>query len=280
MATTDAIASTAAASTLASTTQATNPSKAKLDGAKLAGDFNSFLKLLTTQLQNQDPTAPLDTNQFTNQLVLFSQVEQQLQTNKNLETLITDSSASSVQQGLGYIGKAVDAAGDKGVLTGKSAVFAYSLPQDAQSVDVSILDDTGQAVFSGTGAKKAGKNLVVWDGVNSFNGANMPDGTYQIVITAKDAKEEKIDATTYTTGRVTAAELDKDGNTILNIGDTKVPLKDVVAVRDIPVDNAASDTANSSGTGTTSGTTTSGTTTSGTGTSGTGTTTGTTTSGA
>ena len=246
MATTDAIASTAA-STLASTTQATNPSKSKLDGAKLAGDFDSFLKLLTTQLQNQDPTAPLDTNQFTNQLVLFSQVEQQLQTNKNLETLIGDSSSSGIQQGLGYIGKAVDAAGDKGVLTDKSAVFAYSLPQGAATVDVSILDGTGQAVFSGTGAKTAGKNLVVWDGINSFTGAAMPDGTYQIVVTAKDAKQEKIDATTYTTGRVTAAELDTDGSTILSIGDTKVAVKDVVAVRDIP-DSSSSSTSNTSGT--------------------------------
>lgn len=230
MAVTDAVANT-----LASTTQTSNPSKAKLDGAKLAGDFSSFLKLLTTQLQNQDPTAPLDTNQFTNQLVLFSQVEQQLQTNKNLEKLIGDSSATGIQQGLGYIGKAVDAVGDKGVLADKNAVFAYSLPQDANTVDVSILDGTGQPVFSGTGSKKAGKNLVVWDGVNSFNGNTMPDGTYQIVVTAKDIKEEKIAATTYTTGRVTSSELDADGNTVLNIGSAKVPINDVVAVRDIPV---------------------------------------------
>ena len=61
----------------------------------------------------------------------------------------------------------------------------------------------------------------------------MPNGTYQIVVTAKDGKEEKIDATTYTTGRVTSAELDSNGSTILNIGDTKVAVKDVVAVREI-----------------------------------------------
>jgi flagellar basal-body rod modification protein FlgD len=228
---TDAIGS---ALGLGLTKQATNPAKSEIDGAKLADDFSSFLKLLTTQLQNQDPTEPLDTNEFTNQLVLFSGVEQQLATNKNLEKLVAASSTTGIQQGLGYIGKAIDAVGNKGVLVDKSAVFAYELPKNASTVDVSIVDATGRAVFSGTGSKQEGKNLVVWDGVNSFTQQAMADGTYQIVVNAKDFKNEKIEVKTYTTGRVTSTELDKDGNTVLNVGNAKIPVGDVLAVREIP----------------------------------------------
>jgi flagellar basal-body rod modification protein FlgD len=221
-----------------------NPPKTSIDGAKLADDFESFLKLLTTQLQNQDPTAPLDTNEFTNQLVLFSGVEQQLATNKNLEKLVAASTATGIQQGLGYIGKAIDAVGDKGVLVDKTAVFAYELPQNAATVDVSIVDSTGRAVFSGTGSKQTGKNLVVWDGVNSFTGKTMEPGTYQIVVNAKGFKDEKISVKTFTTGRVTSTELDANGNTVLNVGTEKVPVANVLTVREIPTtNNTKSDTA-------------------------------------
>jgi flagellar basal-body rod modification protein FlgD len=220
-------------STLGLIKQDTNPSKSDIDGKKLASDFQSFLKLLTTQLQNQDPTEPLDTNEFTNQLVLFSGVEQQLATNTNLEKLVA-ATAGGIQQGLGYIGKAVDAPGNKGVLVDGNAVFAYELPTDANTVEVSILDARGQSVFSGNGAKNAGKNLVVWDGINSFNQKAMPNGTYQVVVKAKNFKEEDIEVTTLTTGRVTSTETDKDGNTLLSIGSEKLNVKDILAVREIP----------------------------------------------
>jgi flagellar basal-body rod modification protein FlgD len=228
MPTTDAIGST-----LGLTKKDVNPPKSEIDGKKIASDFQSFLRLLTTQLQNQDPTEPLDTNEFTNQLVLFSGVEQQLATNTNLEKLVA-ATAGGIQQGLGYIGKAVDAPGNKGVLVDGNAVFAYELPADAEKVEVSILDSRGQVVFSGNGAKKAGKNLVVWDGVNSLNQKAMPEGTYQIAVKAKNFKDEDIEVTTLTTGRVTSAEGDKDGNTLLSIGSEKINVKDILTVREIP----------------------------------------------
>ena len=62
---------------------------------QLSGNFSTFLNLLTTQLKNQDPTSPMDTNQFTQQLVMYSQVEQQIQSNSNLKTLIAQGQSSA-----------------------------------------------------------------------------------------------------------------------------------------------------------------------------------------
>ncbi len=210
-----------------------NPSRAELDAQKLADDFDDFLLLLTTQLENQDPTEPLDTNEFTQQLVMFASVEQQVATNSNIEQLVEATVASGVQQSLGYIGKAIEAVGDKGVLADGQAVFAYELPQTATRVDVSILNSGGQVVFSGAGSTDAGRNTVLWDGINSFNSQQMPDGTYQIVVSARGTGDSELDVTTFTTGRVTSAEVDAEGQTLLTVGTTKVPVSDVRAVREI-----------------------------------------------
>src|SRR6202161_621777 len=114
------------------TTPTSNASTAQAAGdvgsQQLAGNFNTFLTLLTTQLQNQDPTSPLDTNQFTSQLVQFSQLEQQLDTNANLQTLISGQTTSTVGTAIGYIGHTVEASGGNFVLDGTSSdTLSYNL---------------------------------------------------------------------------------------------------------------------------------------------------------
>src|ERR1700754_3604547 len=79
------------------------------DTSTIAGNFDTFLSLLTTQLQNQNPLDPLDTNQFTSQLVQFSSVEQQLKTNDFLEALLLSNGNAASSQAVGYIGKEVTA---------------------------------------------------------------------------------------------------------------------------------------------------------------------------
>src|ERR1700675_2201733 len=89
-------------------TATSNTSTAQAAGAvgsqQLAGNFDTFLKLLTTQLQNQDPLSPLDTNQFTQQLVEFASVEQQVNMNSNLQTLISMQQSSESLQALQLVG--------------------------------------------------------------------------------------------------------------------------------------------------------------------------------
>src|SRR6202041_3271697 len=106
--------STASAATTASTQQ-------------IAGNFDTFLQLLTTQLQNQDPLSPMDTSQFTQQLVEYSQVEQQIDSNTNLQTLISQGTSQSAAYATSYLGKTVTVSGGEGSLTNGEAQWTYNL---------------------------------------------------------------------------------------------------------------------------------------------------------
>jgi flagellar basal-body rod modification protein FlgD len=215
-----------------------NPAKSETDRARIADDFQQFLLLLTTQLENQDPTEPLDTNEFTAQLVQFAGVEQQLATNSNLEKMINLAQQSRIESGVAYIGKAIDSEGNAGFLVNNRAAFVYELPNTAKEVRVSIMNESNQVVFSGTGSTIRGKNLVSWDGVGNIgaaNGRQLPSGLYYISVraTGQDGKE-MTGTKTYTTGRVTAANFDKDGNLNLEVGTLSIPADKVLAVREIP----------------------------------------------
>jgi flagellar basal-body rod modification protein FlgD len=226
-------------------------SKADAAAVSLGNDLNTFLKLLTTQLNNQDPTEPLDTNQMTQQLVSLSGVEQSIATNKNLEKMLALLQTSQLDTAVSYIGKSVEAEGNKGMLQGGQAEFAYDLPAGATAATITITNSEGRAVFSGEGSKKTGKNVVIWDGVNSFTSKDEPDGQYTISIAAKDAKGDLIkDTKTYTSGRVTSVDM-KDGNVELNIGTLKIAIDKVISIREaapiIPQSTASQNTTNNNG---------------------------------
>ncbi len=230
--TANAVAANAAKANLSNVSQETNPSKASLDGKTLSSDFNTFLKLLTTQLKNQDPTQPLDTNQFTQQLVSFSEVEQAVTANKHLEELVAASGGGNLNAGVGYIGQVIEANGNSGVLSNGVAPFVYDLPSAASKASVVVTDETGQVVFSGNGSVNAGRNLVTWDGKNSKTGATMSDGVYHIAVTATDANGKAITPTTYTSG-VVSAITKENGVLTLNVGSLKIPVTDVSGVRGV-----------------------------------------------
>ena len=168
-----------------STSGTTSTSTAK-DSKGLADNFNQFLSLLTTQLQHQDPTAPLDTNQFTQQLVQFSQVEQQLKTNTKLDTLISaNGGANQVSGLLSYVGLTVTAKSASARLDNGAASWTLDAPRQTTGATVVITNSSGAQVASFTQQLQAGKQTLAWDGVTS-TGAKAPDGIYQIAVTAKD----------------------------------------------------------------------------------------------
>lgn len=193
------IASTAGAATPPAATPAPTASNSAL--GKLSGDFDTFLRMLTTQLQNQDPTNPMDTNQMTDQLTQFSQVEQQISTNQNLQQIMAALSATSANQNLGYLGRVVEFDSDKLALMTvgnnngaelREAVVAYNLPTVAEDVDVQIIDPkTGQVVRTITGDTDVGRHTVAWDGKND-SGAQLPNGVYNFRVVAKDADDAPI----------------------------------------------------------------------------------------
>ena len=171
------------------TTTTSNTSTAQAAGAvgsqQLAGNFNTFLKLLTTQLQNQDPLSPLDTNQFTQQLVEFASVEQQINMNTNLQTLISMQQTSASLQALQLVGANVTINSNTATLskaTGSPATWSFSSPSPATGT-VTITSSTGQVALTGTISLTAGSQTYTWNGQGN-NGVTWPDGNYTLSITA------------------------------------------------------------------------------------------------
>jgi flagellar basal-body rod modification protein FlgD len=195
----------------------------------IAGDFDAFLSLLTTQLQNQNPLEPLDTNEFTAQLVQFSSVEQSIQQNKNLEQLVALSLTSAFSNTVNYIGKTVVAAGNITQLSNGQATWNYSMPTNAPEATITIRDSAGKAVFSQTTQLAAGDQTFNWDGLLA-DGNQAPDGTYAIEIDAKDADGNRIDVSTEMEGVVEAVDL-TGVEPVLTVNGSEIGLSAVKSVK-------------------------------------------------
>jgi flagellar basal-body rod modification protein FlgD len=175
-------------------------------GATLAGNFQTFLTLLTTQLQNQDPLSPLDTNQFTQQLVQFASVEQQLKTNSQLTTLVSLQQTAQATQALGFVGKTAVVDGSTTAVTKGSATWNLSVPTNS-NVNISITNSTGQTVFTGSYAVNAGNNLpFTWNGKGN-DGTQWPDGKYKLTATAADSAGNSVAVSTQVHGVVNSVDL-------------------------------------------------------------------------
>jgi flagellar basal-body rod modification protein FlgD len=190
-----------------------------------------FLMLLTTQLQNQDPTQPMDVNQMTQQIATLSQVEQQINTNKNLEQLITMFNATQYNSVVSsYLGNQIEAVGNQGALESGHGLFMYYLSAEAETCDITIKDSTGAVVYTGEGPKADGRNEFIWDGKDN-NGNDLEDGIYTIEVKAKDASHNDLTAQTYTTGVVTSID-SVNGTVYASIGSIlSVPLTNIISVR-------------------------------------------------
>ncbi|HEY8594577.1 MAG TPA: flagellar hook capping FlgD N-terminal domain-containing protein [Devosiaceae bacterium] len=210
-----------ATSTAAAATTAAGPS--------IADNFNTFLTLLTTQLKNQNPLDPLDTNQFTQQLVQFSGVEQQLKTNTYLQTLIESSQVASNTQAVSFIGKKVTSANAKSQLVDGSANWIYSIGKNADSAAITIKDANGNAVYTKKMPLSAGTGSFTWDGVGDA-GVALPDGAYSITIDARDSSGNYIPVSTQMTGQVVGVDLSGSQPVLKLNGGATVPMSSVIAV--------------------------------------------------
>src|SRR5262249_49878030 len=146
----------------------------------LASNFTEFLQLLTTQLQHQDPTSPLDPNQFTTELVQFASVEQQINTNTSLSTLISLQQTQQAAEALNFVGSTVAVSGTTAPLANGQATWSYSVTQPA-TASISIANSSGQTVFTTTQTAQAGANTFSWNGVDN-NGTTWPPGSYTVSI--------------------------------------------------------------------------------------------------
>lgn len=195
----------------------------------LAEDFDNFLTLLTTQLQNQDPLDPMDSTEFTNQLVHFSNLEQQIAQNEKLEDMLGVVQTSINQAALGYIGLDIEMDGSNFAFEGDTLEFGYTLEQNASQVEINILNDSGNVVRRLTGPVEQGSHRVAWDGLDDSGNPAAP-GNYQLLVGAADKEGAAFTVPTTVPARVTGVETTGD-SVLLETASGMVPLEAVNVAR-------------------------------------------------
>ncbi|MCK6418090.1 MAG: hypothetical protein L6Q57_04015 [Alphaproteobacteria bacterium] len=197
----------------------------------LAKDFNEFLILLTTQLQNQDPLSPMETNEFTQQLIGFTQVEQQINLNSKLDAMVSLQLGNNMGAALNYVGKQISYVSSEMHFDGAEPVkITYAYNGQAAASKIRILDEAGKVVYEADASTAAGKNEFVWDG-RTKDGAVAKSGTYQIKIDALDINKNGVTSTVVVTGRVRGVE-SQDGLMFLLVGDRAVSMGNVLNAAD------------------------------------------------
>lgn len=199
------LTSNASPTPAAANSAATASSAATAAGPNLAGNFNEFLQLLTTQLQHQDPTSPLDPNQFTQELVQFSSVEQQINTNTSLTTMIALQQTQQAASALQFIGATVAVSGTTAQLANGQANWNYSVTQPATAT-ISITNSTGQVVYSTSQTVQPGAQSFTWNGQDA-QGNTYPSGPYTIAVSAVGTSGQTVPVTTQIQGVVTGVDV-------------------------------------------------------------------------
>lgn len=215
-----------------STMPATAPSAPAATKATpgIAQNFEAFLLLLTTQLKNQSPLDPLDTNQFTQQLVQFAAVEQQMRGNASLSGILDSTKAANASLSANFVGKLVSADGASSRLKNGAAQWVLNPARDATQATITISNQAGGAVATITKPLTNGPQTFVWDGTLS-TGGKAPDGAYTISVTARDAAGQTVRVNTEVVGNVDGVDLSGDAP-VLHVGAAQVPLKNVKMIID------------------------------------------------
>lgn len=200
--------------------------------AKLASNYETFLNLLTAQIKNQDPLSPMDTTEWTNQLVQYSSVEQAIKSNDYLAK-IAAASSNNLASASNYVGKQVEVAQSTATLKDGQAIWAYSLEATAQDATLTVSDAQGTVVYAGRAQDLTqGGHSFVWDGKGS-NGQRLPDGDYTLSVKAANAFGQDIASDVYLSGIVRAIQSEDDGLHIF-VNNTKASLD---AVRSVSMNN-------------------------------------------
>lgn len=192
--------------------------------------YNTWITLLAAELEHQDPTDPVDTTEYTSQLMSLSQIEQQSLTNDTLGTILEMAQSVENDGASSYLGTTVTAEGDTSPLSGGTADWVYSLNGDASEVSIDISNLNGDVVYStNTQNVSAGSHDFTWDGVTN-SGATAADGAYVMSVSAIGVDGQAATATTSVRGTVTGVDTSGDGATLL-LGNVAVPKTTVTSTQ-------------------------------------------------
>lgn len=217
---------TSIATTTSSIASNTIANTANSDRQAIAKNFDQFLTLLTTQLKAQDPTAPLNTNDFTAQLVQFASVEQQIKSNDTLNTLLQTTKTSNAASALGFVGKTVSASGVTTYLQNNSAKWSLD-SQRGGTATITIKNEAGSVVATKTITVNAGPQDFTWDG--KIGETNAPAGKYTITVTGKDTNNQNFNIATSISGQVSSVDLTTAPSTLM-IGTISIPMDKVKTI--------------------------------------------------
>ncbi len=209
----------------------TGAAKTNASSQTLSADMDTFLTLLTTQLKYQDPLDPMDTAEFTNQLVQYSSVEQAIQMNSKLDNLLNLSVSNLGAQAVSYIGKTAQVLGDVMPLEGGKAKATYTFDKDVISSTIYIKDMNGKVVYTTEAENSAGTHEFTWDGKDS-SGVQLADGAYQIIVSPRVLNGDTAASVTTTVfGKVTGVASDSEG-IYIGLGDSVTAnLGDILTMR-------------------------------------------------
>jgi flagellar basal-body rod modification protein FlgD len=165
-----------------------------------------FLSILLTQLQNQNPLEPMDTTEFTSQIAQYSSLEQQINTNTKLDSLLSAVSAGGFSP-MSYLGQTVTFDSDTTVVQGGTATWNYSV-DGASSVTLKVTDEAGNVVYSGAGDASSGSHGLVISAGSAANGAKL-----KLTVTAVDSSGATVEPTI--TAQATVDAIDSSSGEIL-----------------------------------------------------------------
>jgi flagellar basal-body rod modification protein FlgD len=215
------VSGTSNTNTSATSTAATN---------SLLANYDTFLAVLTTQLKTQSPLDPMDAKDFTNQLVQYSSVEQQILTNEKLDSMLSSLATSSALQLVNYVGKTVTAYSDTTQLSDGKGTWQLNSSAAAKDAKVTITNSSGGVVYSGTTDLTSGDNTFTWDGKGS-DGSDYTNSTdsFTISVSGNDSDGKAVTITTEVTGKVQSVDT-SGSEAYLQIANTKVPLSGIISI--------------------------------------------------
>lgn len=221
-------ASTLSTSNSGSTSASGASNQASGAFASMAGNENNFLKLLTTQLQHQDPTSPMKNDQLASQLAQFSAVEQQVQTNKNLSALISLNESSQLTQNRSMVGQTASAQTSTLPLQSGAASLSVGNTSPGQIIGISVANAAGQVVKSDVLESSGGSNAWRWDG-KSNDGTQLSDGPYSVSVKTVDGNGTTTDVPFSVNGKITGITKGDSGVSV-QMGGAVIPMSNVQSI--------------------------------------------------